>query len=242
MRPKLLDLFCCAGGASAGYVAAGFDVFGIDNEPRSNYPYAFRQDDAPAALLNLLRGKRLQFRYPGGERVWLGLEDFAAVHGSPPCQLYTISGHSQRAAGVIYPNLLPPTRYLLKKTGLPWVIENVPGSPMRADYKLCGCQFGLGVDHDGMWLGLRRERWFETSWQGFTMMPTHDHSSAYITVVGHGTPSWSREALGFNPTMVEKREAMGITWTDRGELSEAIPPAYTEFIGLQLIEHLRAAA
>ncbi len=240
--PRILDLYCGAGGAAAGYAAAGWEVCGIDNEARPNYPYAFRQDDAPAALLNLLRGNKLQFRNPEGETLWLGLDDFDAIHGSPPCQLYTISGYSQRDAGVVYPNLLPPTRYLLKRTGLPWIIENVPGSPMRADYKLCGCQFGLGVDHDGRWLGLRRERWFETSWEAFEMMPTHDHSSEYITVVGHGTPSWSREALGFNPTMREKREAMGITWTDRGELSEAIPPAYTEFLGARLLAQMELAA
>lgn len=236
----MLDLYCCAGGASAGYAEAGWDVYGIDNEDRPNYPFPFRRDDAPAALVNLLRGKKLQFRRPDGSVEWLGLSDFDAIHASPPCQLYTIAGHSQRGSGTVYPNLLPPTRYLLERTGLLWIIENVPGSPMRADYRLCGCQFGLGVEHDGRWLGLRRERWFETSWHAFEMMPTHDHGPDYITVVGHGTPSWSREKLGFNPTMAEKREAMGMDWTDRGELSEAIPPAYTKFLGARMLEQLAA--
>jgi DNA (cytosine-5)-methyltransferase 1 len=221
-RPKLLDLFCCAGGAAMGYHRAGFEVVGVDIDPQPHYPFEFHQADAIEYLLE--HG-----------------DEFDGIHASPPCQLYSMASQEQRAQGVEYPDLLPPTRVALLAQSRPWIIENVPGAPMRADYKLCGCQFGLGVDHDGRWLGLRRERWFETSWHAFEMMPTHDHSTDYITVVGHGTPSWSREKLGFNPTMREKREAMGITWTDRGELSEAIPPAYTEFLGVRLMQQLLGA-
>jgi DNA (cytosine-5)-methyltransferase 1 len=221
--PRLLDLFSCAGGAAMGYHRAGFEVVGVDIKPQKNYPFAHHVGDALEYL-----------RVHGDE--------FDAIHASPPCQLYSVASQEQRKAGTEYPDLLPPTRAALLAQSRPWVIENVPGAPMRADYRLCGCQFGLGVDHGGRWLGLRRERWFETSWHGFEMMPTHDHTGDYITVVGHGTPSWSREVLGFNPTMREKRQAMGIDWTTRGELSEAIPPAYTQFLGMRLIDQLVGAA
>jgi DNA (cytosine-5)-methyltransferase 1 len=120
---------------------------------------------------------------------------------------------------------------LLKQTGLPWVIENVPGAPMRADLKLCGCQVGLE---------LRRERWFETNWLVNPFLPPHHHPHPVPSVVGHGTPSWVRKQLGYNPTIADYRAAMGIDWMNRDELSQAIPPAYTEFIGAQLLHYLRA--
>jgi DNA (cytosine-5)-methyltransferase 1 len=122
---------------------------------------------------------------------------------------------------------------LLDQTGLPWVIENVPGAPMRADFKICGCQVGLE---------LRRERWFETSWQGYQLASPHHHPHPVPSVVGHGTPSWVREQLGYNPTIADYRACMGIDWMNRDELSQAIPPAYTEYIGAQLLDAMRAAA
>jgi DNA (cytosine-5)-methyltransferase 1 len=119
--------------------------------------------------------------------------------------------------------------------GHPWVIENVPGAAMRADYRLCGCMFGLTQ--------LRRERWFETSRRGFEMSPPHDHREPAISVVGHGTPTWVRSKLGRNPTIAEYRACMGgIDWMNRDELSQAIPPQYTEHIGRALLEHLAVAA
>jgi DNA (cytosine-5)-methyltransferase 1 len=130
--------------------------------------------------------------------------------------------------------LLPATRDLLEQSGLPWVIENVPGAEMRVDYALCGCQFGF--KH------LRRERWFETSWQGYAMRLSHNHTEPAISVVGHGTPSWVRKKLGRNPTIAEYRAEMGIDWMNRDELSQAIPPAYTEYIGRALIDQLQSAA
>jgi DNA (cytosine-5)-methyltransferase 1 len=218
MSPRILDLFCGAGGCSVGYARAGFEVVGVDIVPQPNYPFELYEADALSTLRD-------------AHQDWL--DDFDAIHASPPCQAYTQSALSQRNAGKVYPDLLAETRDLLEQTGLPWVIENVPGAPMRPDFKLCGCQVGLE---------LRRERWFETSWHGFQMATPHHHPHAVPSVVGHGTPSWVREQLGYKPTIADYRASMGIDWMNRNELSQAIPPAYTELIGAQLLDHLRAKA
>jgi DNA (cytosine-5)-methyltransferase 1 len=210
--PRLLDLFCGAGGATAGYQRAGFYVVGVDHRPMPNYcGDEFVQADAldPPVFY----------------------DEFDAIHASPPCQAYTLSALSQRKAGKEYPDLLGPTRDLLEATGLPWVIENVPGAPMRADFKLCGCQFGLE---------LRRARWFETSWHAFDLAQPCHHPYPVVSVAGHGTPSWVREQLGYDPTIADWRGAMGIDWMNRSELSQAIPPTYTEYVGVQLLAHLNA--
>ncbi len=200
-KPRLLDLFCGAGGCSVGYARAGFEVVGVDIEPQKNYPYEFVQADAND--------------YP--------LEGFDAIHASPPCQDHMRVGqHPTHGTGW----MLAHTRDRLLDQPAPWVIENVPGAPMRADIKLCGCQVGLE---------LRRERWFETSWHAFHLSTPHHHPHPVPSVVGHGTPSWVRKQLGYNPTIADYRAAMGIDWMNRGELSQAIPPAYTELIGHQLM-------
>jgi DNA (cytosine-5)-methyltransferase 1 len=204
-RPRLLDLFCGAGGAAMGYHRAGFDIVGVDIVPQPNYPFEFHQADALA--------------FP--------LDGFDAIHASPPCQAYAQAALGQRNAGKVYPDLLAPTRARLKASGLPWVIENVPGAPMRPDFAICGCQF-----HPK----LRRVRWFETSWRGFAMHYGHDHTVPAISIVGRGTPAWVRSVLGRNPTIGEYRDVMGIDWMNRNELSQAIPPAYTEHIGEHLID------
>lgn len=217
-KPRLLDLFCGAGGCSVGYERAGFEIaLGVDVNPQPHYPFHFWQDDAIEWL-------REQIEYGQVRR------NYDAIHASPPCQDHMETPHAEHGTGW----LLEGTRELLKETGLPWVIENVPNrrkQHMRPDYTLCGCMFGLP--------GLRRERWFETSWGGFAMNLDHNHTDPTISVVGHGTPSWVREKLGRNPTIHEYRAAMGIDWMNRDELSQAIPPAYTEFIGAQLLEHIR---
>jgi DNA (cytosine-5)-methyltransferase 1 len=214
-RPRLLDLFCGAGGSAVGYARAGFEVVGVDLVAQPHYPFEFIQEPYEAALFDLMNN------WPEGT--------FDAIHASPPCQAYSVAAQSQRNLGKEYPDLLAQTRVLLERTGLPWVIENVPGAPMRADYKLCGCQFGLE---------LRRVRLFETSWHGFAMLPPHYHPHVVPCVTGHGTPSWVRKQLGYNPTIKQYHEAMGIDWMNRDELSQAIPPAYTEFIGKQLLDLL----
>lgn len=207
---RLLDLFCGAGGAAMGYQRAGFTVTGVDIKPQPRYPFEFIQADA--------------MTFP--------LEGFDAIHASPPCQHYSFATpHARRH---LHPDLLGPTRERLMKTSVPWVIENVPGAPMRADWSICGCQVGLK---------LRRRRYFETSWHDFDMVTPCDHSGGpVVSVVGHGTPSWVRAQLGYNPTIQQYREAMGIDWMNRNELSEAIPPAYTELIGRRLMLELGRVA
>lgn len=206
--PRLLDLFCGAGGAAVGYHRAGFQIVGVDNQPQPHYPFEFIQADA--------------MTFP--------LDGFDAIHASPPCQAYSQSAQSFRNAGKEYPDLLPPTRERLLAQTAPWVIENVPDAPMRPDFKLCGCHFGLD---------LRRMRWFETSWRGFDMQPPCNHPYPVPSVVGTGTPSWVRQKLGYNPTIHDYRAVMGITWMNRNELSQAIPPAYTEYVGTNLMEYLQ---
>lgn len=218
MKPRLLDLFCGAGGAAVGYHRAGFEVVGVDIAPQPHYPFTFIQDDA----LEILRNWG-----------WSSMtQRFSAIHASPPCQAYSMAAQGERNRGRQYPDLLAATRERLEASGLPWVIENVPGAPMRADFVLCGCRFGLE---------LRRVRWFETSWRGFSLQHPCCHWGPVPSVVGHGTPTWVREKLGYNPTIEHYRQSMGIDWMNREELSQAIPPAYTEFIGRQLIRALGSA-
>jgi DNA (cytosine-5)-methyltransferase 1 len=208
-RPKLLDLFCCAGGAAMGYHRAGFDVVGVDHEPQPRYPFEFIQADAMTFPL-------------GG---------FDAVHASPPCQDHVRSPGPAAKHGTGW--MLAATRERLEAQAAPWVIENVPGAPMRPDLKLCGCMFGLPR--------LKRERWFETSWRAFEMRSPCQHPEPSISVTGTGTPTGTWKIYGSVPVS-EMRRIMGIDWMSRPELSQAIPPAYTEHIGRQLMDALRAAA
>jgi DNA (cytosine-5)-methyltransferase 1 len=216
-RPLLLDLFCGAGGAAMGYHRAGFDVIGVDIEPQPHYPFPFIQDDA-LRLLRHLTTRRSDY--------------WDAIHASPPCH-----DHSRLVARWGFNgtgDLLAWTRDLLTETGLPWVIENVPGADMRTDYRLCGCMFGLP--------GLRRERWFETSWRGYDLRSPCSHSDTTVTVTGHPGGSSKRDGTsGFGDTSAWK-QAMGIDWMTAKELAQAIPPAYTEYIGSQLIDAVRSAA
>lgn len=233
-RPKMLDLFSCAGGAGMGYHRAGFDVYGVDIEPQPNYPFPFHQGDALKVLRTLMRNnpaKRGVTFQREGRPVTLYREDFAAVHASPPCQGYTALA---AVHGNEWPKLIPETRELLGSTGLPYVIENVQGAPVRRDLVLCGEMFGLGVI---------RHRYFELGgWTGTA--PAHlPHrgrvrgwrhgeyfEGPYLAVHGEG---------GGKGSVAEWQVAMGIDWTDvRREIAEAIPPAYTQHIGAQLLAHV----
>lgn len=222
-RPRLLDLYCGAGGAAVGYHRAGFDVVGVDIEPQPRYPFEFHRADA------------LEFPIGG----------YDAVHASPPCQAYSAStAHLDRSQ---YPDLLPPTRERLElelDVDVPWVIENVVGAPMRGDYKLCGSMFGLP--------GLIRHRLFETSWHGFCLIPpcVHPKPGRAVSVIGHGPHTRSAHYLERRERMLAgepaeqwwvnlTREAMGIDWMNRDELAESIPPAYTEYIGGELLAVLK---
>ena len=223
-RPVLLDLFCGAGGAAMGYRRAGFDVIGVDIKPQKNYPFEFHQADVMKAY--------------GGIGGWVNYlsrpQPITAIHASPPCQDHMRSpGPSYETHGTGY--LLPATRHSLIATGLPWVIENVPGAEMRADLKLCGCMFGL--PH------LKRERWFETSWHAFDLRQPCQHHDGTMSVTGSGPGTRiEKRVFGRWPNRQDWSRAMGIDWMNHYELTQAIPPAYTEYIGRQLLDHLKERA
>lgn len=213
-RPKLLDLFCGAGGCSVGYDKAGFDVTGVDIIPQKNYPFRFVQTNA------------LNIRF---------IDDYDVIHASPPCQNYCWSTAKHRAQGKIYPDLVESVRKLLIESGKPYVIENVPTAPLRNPTYLEGTMFGLNVI---------RRRCFETNW--WLPQPMYikrkktimQHSkrdprifikkSAYCQVTGNGADGWSCRVADW-------RKAMGIDWMTREEIKQAIPPAYTEYIGRYLM-------
>jgi DNA (cytosine-5)-methyltransferase 1 len=234
-RPLLIDLFCKAGGAGRGYDEAGFDVIGVDIEPQPNYPFRFVQADALAFLDRMLAG---------GTWDWIGPGIIDAYHGSPPCQDYSTTRSLHTAE---YPRLIAPTRERLLALGKPYVIENVAGarSDMLSPFTLCGSSFGLGV-----W----RHRIFETSFDIGLIPPcAHYLVPEPIDVTGTGgrrldPRSGTRHAGGGDSrkplNLAHAREVMGIDWMTRRELSEAIPPAYTRFIGRQLLAVIaeRAAA
>lgn len=213
-RPRLLDLFCGAGGAARGYANAGWDVLGVDIDPQPDYPFPFIQGDA-IEFLN---------RYHGS---------FQAGHGSPPCQSQTALTKGTNK-GREYPNLIPQTRAAFEQAGLPFVIENVQGSEVRRDLVLCGEMFGLGVIRHryfelGGWVASKPEhlkhRGRVAGWRHGQF-----HEGPYFAVYGDG---------GGKGSLGQWREAMGIDWmTTRHDLAEAIPPAYTEFIGKQLLAAL----
>lgn len=203
-KPRLLDLYCGAGGAAKGYADAGWDVYGVDLYPQPHYPYDYFQGDA------------LTFN-------WAGM-DFQAIHASPPCHDFSrLSSMASRRGGTGW--MLDATRTRLESSGLPWVIENVPGAPMRPDYRLCGCMMGLPR--------LRRERWFETSWGSTQKAFIHDHTTQTVNVSGGGSSPRERER-GIVHLKADWEDAMGIDWMTRDELSQAIPPAYTTFMGRYL--------
>jgi len=218
MTPRLLDLFAGCGGAAVGYARAGFEVVGVDVAPMPRYPFEFHQGDA------------LEYLAEHGH-------EFDAIHTSPPCQASSTltKGTNQ---GRIYPQLIPATRELLDASGKPYVIENVMGSDIRWDAMLCGEMFSLGVirhrkfevagfdveapahvPHRGRVAGMRHGQWF---------------TGPYFAVYGDG---------GGKGTVAQWREAMGIDWTwDRKEIAEAIPPAYSAYLGAQLLAALNAGA
>lgn len=208
-RRRLLDLYCGAGGCSLGYARAGFDVTGVDIVPQPHYPFRFQLTDALSA----------------------DLSGYDAIHASPPCQ-----GYSALSAvhGNAHPMLIPATRKALDATGLPYVIENVAGAPIRHDVTLCGTMYGLPILF---------HRFFELS--GFVMaQPPHPKhrgrvrgwrhgqyfDGPYLAVYGQG---------GGKASVAEIKTGKGIHWmTERRELTEAIPPAYTTAIGVVLMDIL----
>lgn len=232
--PKLLDLFCGAGGAAMGYYLAGFDdITGVDIKPQPHYPFKFIQADA--------------MTFP--------LEGYDAIHASPPCQKFSAMTRG-RWKDREHVDLLTPIRERLLQSKTPFVVENVMGAPMVGNYIwLCGTMFGLKTKGGSQ---LRRHRLFELSF-GFVLVPkcAHNNGSAIgvyvggqnparkrpatIGVWGHAGGASNRDGLVQFGTQ-DRRDAMGIDWMTGNELAEAIPPAYTEFIGRCLIARLRADA
>lgn len=210
-RPILLDLFCGAGGAAMGYHRAGFRVIGMDIRPQPNYPFEFHQADVMDGL------------------AWPMIE-LDAVHASPPCQHWT--AYRRRPNHVpAYPNLIGRVRAVLEMLNLPYVIENIPGarSELHNPIQLCGSSFGLDV---------QRHRLFESNvpmlappcdhgWQTPRFPPATNRKNLRKTV----------EVGVWRIPLAVQQKAMGIDWMKLDELSEAIPPAYTEWIG----QHLTAA-
>lgn len=207
MKPRLLDLFCCAGGAGAGYAKAGFDVVGVDLHPQPRYPFEFHQADA----------------------MTFDLSGFDAIHASPPCQAYTVLGGREDLSH--YPDLVDAVRERLQASGVPWIIENVPGAPLRNPITLCGAMFGLRS---------YRHRLFESSVQ--LLAPPHPTHAVRVNRRGENRREHWQNG-GFMTITGDVGvycgpEAMGIDWMSGNELSQAIPPAYTEYLGRQLMAAL----
>lgn len=201
-----------------GYSRAGFEVVGVDIEPQPNYPFEFHQTDA----LDYLRWGIENWVDPG----------FDAIHASPPCQAH--SSLKARWKDIDHPDLVAPTRDLLIETGLPYVIENVVGAPLKNPIVLCGSSFGLGV---------RRHRLFETNWSLMGPPCAHSLQQPQFDVYEHGR--WIKSSVarvyghGGGKANDRWEEAMGIDWMAQPELAQAIPPAYTELIGTQLLAHIQ---
>lgn len=211
-RPVILDLFCCQGGAAKGYALAGFDVLGVDIKPQRRYPFGFHRGDA----LEFLRENKSAFRKAFG----MG---FDAVHASPPCQAFT---NARKIRGREHPDLIEPTRELLESLGVPYIIENVVGAPLHNPVMLCGAMFpGLRV---------YRHRLFESNIP--LVVPAHPEHVAPLRKMGRAPRDGEfMHVVGNFSGAAEGRAAMGIDWMTRDGLREAIPPAFTAFLGAQLL-------
>lgn len=218
---RLLDLYCGAGGAAVGYHQAGFtDIVGVDINPQPNYPFAFVQAD----VLNFMG--RLT---PGDAR-----HQFDLIHASPPCQAHSTLRHSPGAGS--YEDLIPATRQLLQESGVPYVIENVPGAPLDNPVTLCGSSVNL--TYEGY--ELRRHRLFETNFP--LLVPPCQHKGMVLGVYGDLAAHKRKSTRGWKAGRQDAQQLMGIDWMNDQELVQAIPPAYTKHIGeafIQQVSHAR---
>jgi len=213
MKPRLLDLFCCAGGAAVGYHRAGFDVVGVDIDPQPRYPFKFIQADALTLEPTFLAS-------------------FDVVHASPPCQSYSDLAKRNGNAHM-WPRLIEPVREMLHNLGVPFIIENVEGAPLIDPVVLCGTMFpGLRVI---------RHRLFESNIAltapahgKHPLVFTHDKRKAHYGKLDQDF-SFVQVTGGGNCSIANARDALGIDWMNKHELNESIPPAYTEFIGAQIL-------
>ncbi len=217
-RPRILDLYCGAGGAARGYWLAGFELTGVDIVPQPRYPYQCIQADA----LEYLREH------------W---HEFDAIHASPPCQRFSLSTFLRNGRGSPHLDLVVPTLSALYEIDRPWIVENVPRAPLGYwNTWLCGLMFGLKV--------LRHRRFACSS---LILSPPHPSHrgvrigvNGFACVAGHGD-AHRRMRLRIPPECRNKASwsrAMGIDWMTRDELAQAVPPAYTEYLGRQLLRQL----
>lgn len=246
-RPKLLDTYCCEGGASMGYHWAGFDVTGVD---------LFKYVNA--------KGKRVghsQKRYPfpsvkadAIEYIKAHGHEYDAIHASPPCWRH--SAGTRALDRTDYPDLVGPTREALIASGKPYIIENVPGAPLIDAVELCGCMFGLGArDEDTLPLRLERPRLFESNVPIVAPRAHHHDTSVQVAGVYGGararkpgqTAAMHRWAArverggGYVPSSLAVKQALlGIDWMTVTGMCQSLPPVYTEWLGLQLRMHLMA--
>jgi DNA (cytosine-5)-methyltransferase 1 len=213
----LLDLFCCAGGAAMGYHRAGFDVVGVDVRPQPNYPFTFVQADA----------------------LTFDLDGFDAIHASPPCQanikgLGVVNAKLGRSSAHV--DLIPETRARLRSAGVPYIIENVVGSALLNPTRLCGTSFGLPI---------YRHRLFESNVMLLGRECEHDRQreAKYWTSWQNGVKGRRAKVVQVYGQAAEKHHwpaALGIDWMTSDELTQAIPPAYTEYLGVQLLRAVQA--
>lgn len=209
MTKRVLDLFCGAGGAARGYRDAGFDVMGVDIEPRKRFPFAFAEADA--------------MTYP--------LDGFDAIHASPPCHDHsTLSGRTgvPHGTGWMLSATIERLRAHGARTGTPWVVENVETADMPGAVTLCGSMFNLGAEGRT----LKRHRKFLASFPIEIPRPCTCRGALIGGVYGNG--GGGKMTRGYKFKVAAGREAMGIPWMSQVELSQAIPPAYTAWIGGQI--------
>ena len=215
-RPRLLDLFCGAGGAATGYHQAGFSIVGVDIDPQPSYPFQFIQSDVFDIDSDFIA-------------------TFDAVHASPPCQAYSDLVSLNGNADAL-PRLIDPVRDILVAFGKPYIIENVEGAPLQNYVVLCGTMFqGLRV---------LRHRLFETNF--YILAPPHKEHPKVHTFdkrkAHYGKTDEMKDFVqvtgGGNCSIRAARDAMGIDWMKKREINEAIPPVYTHFVGNYLMEYL----
>lgn len=206
---KLLDLYCCGGGAGYGYELAGFDVTGVDIQPQPKHRGTFVQADAITFLLE-------------------NHAHYDVIHASPPCQAYSMASMQFRKSGKKYVDLIEATRKALIEIGKPYVIENVPGSPLINPIELCGSMFGMRT---------YRHRLFESNINLVTPHhPEHVNPNAKM-----GRPVKSNEFIqyvGHFPGVKAVQEMTGLHWLGQKELAQSIPPQYTKYIGEQIMQNL----